>query len=482
VVNCRITLLLTGSLAALAGCSRQAAPPADLWSATALYLQRTGNFSPTEAKAIAAQIERGPRDLSIQVTAAGRDGILLKLDDLQAPLPPPERNAAPIYVELTRLLNEKPIDPAMVKVIGSLTARVRHSPQELDAVRQLLSERQDVLHLVHTAASKPDSVFQRDWSRGLTIDYPEFPAMRAAARLLNAESYFLVRDGQFPEAVGYQAQVFRVVQHSTTDPCIIAQLVGIACDLIALAGMENILCAAGPNPGVDDAVRTAVSAGRPHLQLRRALEGEIALYSAGMNCMRGGAPAADPTHQRLKRLYGSGSSAMPADAARNFAVYGNVWSDHATDAAQAYYLRLVRSLIAAGAKPYPACRSLLAQVRHLAEAQPRSPVEQLASPGPVLGESITKLAQARAQEEAIIAGAAVLAYRGRHRSFPTRLEQAIPRAPDPFGIGPLKYRRESSGFVVYSIGPDGNFGGGAPGMWRARDQAYFRFPATPPPQ
>src|SRR5690348_2054368 len=98
-MNGRITLLLSGSLISLMGCSRQAAPPTDLWSATAVYLQRTGNYSPAEAKTIAAQIERGPRDLSIQLAAARRDGILLKLDDLQAPLPPRTRNAAPIYIE-----------------------------------------------------------------------------------------------------------------------------------------------------------------------------------------------------------------------------------------------------------------------------------------------------------------------------------------------------------------------------------------------
>ena len=77
-----------------------------------------------------------------------------------------------------------------------------------------------------------------------------------------------------------------------------------------------------------------------------------------------------------------------------------------------------------------------------------------------------------------VEGASVLAYRGRHSAFPVRLEQAVTRAPDPFGTSSLKYRREGSGFVVYSIGPDGNFGGGQPGMRRDRNQAYFRYPVS----
>src|SRR5205823_3939096 len=116
-----------------------------------------------------------------------------------------------------------------------------------------------------------------------------------------------------------------------------------------------------------------------------------------------------------------------------------------------------------------------------AEAQKRSPVAELASPAPVLGPMITKAIQARAQEEAIIAGAAVLAYRGRRGAFPIRLEQAVSRAPDPFGTGSLKYRREGDVFVVYGVGRDGNFGGSKPGMRKVRDQAYFRYPVTPLP-
>lgn len=83
-----------------------------------------------------------------------------------------------------------------------------------------------------------------------------------------------------------------------------------------------------------------------------------------------------------------------------------------------------------------------------------------------------------------VGSSAVLAYTGRHGAFPHRLKQATPRPPlDPFGTGPLRYRREGDGFVVYSAGPDGNFDGSRPGARRVRDQAYFRYPAIPlPPQ
>jgi len=292
----RILLLATGILAPSLGCSRQAAPNADTSRDILLFLSHYGKFSPAEAKEIARQMERGPHDLAVQLAAARREGILLKVTALQPALPSPERNAAPIYTRLMHLLKAKHLDPATDKVRGSLGVRVTHSPKEVAAVRRVLSERKDVMRLVHEAANKPACIFRRDWTRGILMVYPENATMREAARLLSAESYFLTQEGRYREAVANQARIFRVAQHPTSDPVAISQLVGMACDSIALAGFENILSVVGPNPEVAEAVRTTVATRRPRFRLRRTLEGEIATYSTGMNGLRRGSPAKDEAH------------------------------------------------------------------------------------------------------------------------------------------------------------------------------------------
>jgi hypothetical protein len=382
MITPRVPPLLAGILVALAGCTSRAGSGGNVSGAVRDFLHHYGNFSPAEATEIVGQMERGPHDLAVQLAAARREGILLKVTALQPALPAPERNAAPIYTRLMHLLKVKPLDPATDKVRGSLGVRVTHSPEEVAAVRRVLSERKDMMQLVHEAANKPACIFRRDWTRGILMVYPENATMREAARLLSAESYFLAQAGRYREAIANQARIFRVAQHPTSDPIAISQLVGMACDSIALAGFENILCVAGPNPEAAEAVRATVAARRPRFRLRRTLEGEIA------------------------------------------------------------------------------------------------------APGLVTGGLITRAVQARAQEEAIIAGAALLAYKGRRGAFPDRLEDAAATPMrDPFSIGPLKYRREGAGFVVYSVGPDGNFDGGKPGAPRDRHQAYFRYPTTlQPPQ
>jgi hypothetical protein len=476
----RRSLVLIALVGLSLGCVRRAAPAAATAPGTMQFLSLYGSFSPAEAKEIARQMQRGPRDLAVQLAAARREGILLRLGDLQPALPTPIRNAAPIYIQLMSLLKEKPLDPSTDKVRGSLGSRVVHSPEEVAAARRLLSERKDVMQLVHEAASKPECVFRRDWTRGMLIEYPENVAMREAARMLSAESFFLAKAGRYREAVENQALIFRVAQHPTSDPAAICQLAGISCDAIALAGMENILCTAGTTHGVAVAVRTAVSTGRPHFDLRRTLAGEIATYSVSLNGLRRGSPLTDDAHRLLWKLYGSGRTADPPDVLQKYPQYGNPLANQLLDANQAYYLSEMRPLIAACEKPYALDRPLLQHLDTLSARESRNPGRQLAAPGLILGGLLTLTVHARAAEETIMAGATILAYKGQQGRFPESLaELGTTTFPDPFGSGVLKYRREVEGFVVYSVGPDGNFDGSQPGAPIDRHQAFFRFPSGP---
>lgn len=485
MIRPRVSLLFAGVLVSLVGCTAHSGSGGSVSGSMRDFLRRYGSFSPAEAIAIAVQIERGPRDLARQRAAARREGVLLTPQDLQAPLPLPQRNAAPVYLRLTRLLQTKPLSAATRKVMGSLGMRVKHPESEVAAVRRALTERPELLRLAHEAASRPECVFRRDWKRGLLLEYPEHVTIREVARLLSTESYFLARDGRYQEAVANEALVFRVADQAAAGTTAICQLVGMACDAIALAGMENILCTAGPQSAAAEAVRRAVATQRPHLRLRRALQGEIVLYSVTMNGLRqrGGTAPGPSGPGAGSNPQNSGS--IPPDLAkttRDLPPSTRPIGAHCLDAGEACNLSLMRQLIVASGQPYARGKQLLQRFDELNAETTLNPVLQLAGPALVLGKVLTRGVQTRAQEEAIIAGAAVLAYEARHSALPDRLEQAIAQPPhNPFGTGTLEYRREAVGFVVYSAGPDGNFDGSRPGAPRVRDQAYFRYPATPQP-
>src|SRR5205823_10508510 len=85
---------------------------------------------------------------------------------------------------------------------------------------------------------------------------------------------------------------FNVAKHAASDPVLISYLVGVACEAITLAGMENILSMAGPDAEAAETVRTTLAAHRSPLSLRRALIGEYGIFLASMNVSRRGGPEA----------------------------------------------------------------------------------------------------------------------------------------------------------------------------------------------
>ena len=52
---------------------------------------------------------------------------------------------------------------------------------------------------------------------------------------------------------------------------------------------------------------------------------------------------------------------------------------------------------------------------------------------------------------------------------------------DPFTNRSLLYKREGTGFVVYSAGPTGRFDGGKPGVKVPGQESLFRYPVVPAP-
>ena len=74
-------------------------------------------------------------------------------------------------------------------------------------------------------------------------------------------------------------------------------------------------------------------------------------------------------------------------------------------------------------------------------------------------------------------GIEVLLVRATSGSFPTELPSSA-EASDRYNGRSLGYRREGKGFVVYSVGKDGNFNGGTPESEKTdrKDQSFFRHP------
>jgi hypothetical protein len=472
LLRLRLPLLIATGVAILASAA-QGAPPKrfDPDDPVSLLNHFRDIVASGEFVAYFRQVENGRRELDRQRALARREGIPPTARELRWPAVPPEEDAAPIYVRLTALLREKPLDPEAESIASSLGTRYLHTPEEIDRVRRLLAERRDVMDLVYQATDRARCVFRRDWSLGPALRLPEYPGMRTATRLLRAESTLMAREGRYEEAIANLTRGFRIAEHAAGDPVIIGFLVGTACDAITLAGMEDLLCLAATDATVATKVGEAVLWFRPRLRMR--LEGEIAMIAATFEMLREGGPVL------LLRL---SSNAATGQAKPLTAQEKEFWKK-LMDACEADYLTMMRRFIAAEARPYRARLAIREELEAMASTPSLNPVHICR---PVLfpafgGRSAAHAPLVQAKERLLIAAASLLAYRAHHGEFPHRMEQALAHPPlDPLSDQPLKYRREENGFVLYSVGPDGKFDGGKPGGQRDPSQAYVRYPPPPP--
>ena len=413
----------------------------------------------------------GPAALQRARAALRRAGIPQYPNDIQQPAIPPARNAAGVYRRLQALLKEKPLDENAWKIGAALSTRRTFTGAEIDSVRQLLADREDVLALVHRAAAMPKCNFERDWSQSPWLTFPEYAVLRNSARLLRAESYLLAREGRFNEAIRHLEEGFRIEEHANTDPWLLGFLTGSACRSLLLAGFVDVLTLAGPNANVASKVQESLRAHPLRADVRRALGGEVAMSGPYFDLVRRGG------YKSLAEVTQTGDS-EPDPHAQTLAHMSPgeqaIWPKF-IDACEADYLRRMQQRIAIVNLPY-ARREILAarQEKDLEQNHGNLTVILSAVMLPSLG---VQGEGGEAQQVALEAGAAVLQYRAKNGRWPSRLSQAIHRVPlDPFNGKPLGYREEPNGFVVFSVGRTGAFDGGRPGGG-TNERGVFRYPA-----
>lgn len=416
--------------------------------------------------------DAGPVNLVREKVAAQRLGVPLTPAQLQSPLPPAGQNAAPLYVKLTKLLHDKPL--GLPKYAEGMDTTHLYTPAQIATVRQILTARPDVMMLVHEAADKPNCVFVRDWSLGADMPFPEYQPMREAARLTETESYLMARDGRYKEATANQARGFRIADHAASDPSLISYLVGIACQSLALRGMQSILALAGPSADVEADVRQTIDSRYVSLSLKKAIAGETGCYSASIQRM----------HQGEKNGVSAAFAAghFPAEASEKMQLSPAQTQNlhNLIDAWQADYLARMLPLVAASSEAPAARRAAYTMLDRQAKSDSDSSADATHLFTDILMPVFSKIDQNGTRTQARVAitqaAAALLSKKAKTGIYPNALPTG---STDPFTGKPLGYHLEGTGFVVYSAGPTGVYGGGKGGEKVPGPESVFRYPAVP---
>lgn len=448
----------------------QAAPVPSLDNDPVGYLRYVQTSPDAAAVAARREIAGGPVALARERAGAQKEGLAVFPAQLNRSLPPPDQNAAPLYVKVAALRRGRVRLPNYAE---TLSARYAYTPAQLERVQKIYDDNPDVFALLRQATEKPVCVFVRDWTKdAMNPPFTEFAGLRESAREIKTESVLLAEEGRYAEAVTTQARGYRLAEHAASDGTLISYLVAQAMDAIATSGMGDILTLAGPNADVAALVTQAITERGAHLSLRRGLSGEIALQDAEFALLR------RDDARGLQILFDNSVPISSLPRARftpdERQAYLNL-----LDAAEADLISRMRRGVAAA--DTPAGDAAFAQATRDATAQTSEPVRMVSDKLSPLQFGMLNVLPARgaASRAVVQAAAAVLSQRAKTGTYPDALPQP---SPDPFTGKPLGYRREGTdGFVVYSAGPDGTFSGGQPGDKTPPGAVLFRYPAPAAP-
>ncbi len=417
-----------------------------------------------------------------ELALARKSGLHLSPKTQEKSLPASE-NAAPLYRQMGTIKGGPAAASSQTATLLSFLDLRSPTPSQIQQAQQAAKSCSD-LHLVHQATA----LSHCDFKRVPDTPAPELAALRQAARLLLAESLLLAWQGQAQQAFENQALSFRVVRHAAAGNMLIDWLIAIAVDAIGLAGMARILTL-----GQGEAV-TATSIAKVLQQQWRPLAfapviaAETAWQHQEMTRMRqrGFMPYLLHSVDEMLAPYPGATKAETAEMEQGRqqaraemegmlrpATLHTLRTNKATetlllDATDAFMLRWMRKLHAAADLPYWQAAPIFADFRRdlaTSPSMPDGPKAIRLIPGFLLGTLNAPLetkAYETARAATLLAATHLLARSPRRGALP--FPDTIADLPlDPFTGSLLRYRKEGMGFVIFSVGPKGDFDGGRPG-------------------
>ena len=377
------------------------------------------------------------------------------------PVVPDSQNAASLYRQAFAALDA---DPTLKEENSPLTAATTIDVASQDVI-DLLARHAATLDLIRRAADRDTCRFQRDWTRpSIDMLLPEMQSLRTAARLLVLDARREAADGNAADALHDAARIQRIGRHSSSEPLLISNLVGLAIDAMALETLAKVLptlrksdLAALDSSDIRDLVTT---------------------------------PPAMASHYYGEEAFGLSTFADMTDS--RFGV-ANALEMFANQPRQPFLFRILpltllyrvffleadlsgyRSImrkyqqLAAGSEPYPEVKKKTDAMEK--ELRDRSPGMMSSLIMPALGAVFRTQAQSIARHRAATALVTATQQRLETGTVPETFDELAaqlvpPASHDPFTADqPLVLKRTDDAVLVYSIGPDGEDDGGpvAPG-------------------
>lgn len=397
----------------------------------------------------------GPAEsLPAELQRAKQDGIPLEPADLRAQPPiPDEKNAATIYAAFLPHLQkmEAKHRGTLSSTRAFLTGKAS-AAQTADAWRAL-AESKESLDEIAAATKRPFCDFHHRWEDGYRMVFPEFSELKSAAYYLTARARVLGSQGKVSEAFDVIARVDGLARHAGMSPILIAKLVEVSIHGIVMAEFCHLVELSAGSPALLAKAQRTLDGFGPLTDLRPAFYGEMVLGRITLHQIH--------TFGDLRGLTEQASGENPEGKTGG----GPELPDWFLKGTEAKFVARWRQTLEAMPKD-PAEWEKTFQVLEKADREMQadnSPVNQLNQVlFPVLAQSPLAVGHLEAYRHIAATSIRLIQDWGRTGQFPAALPAYGPYAIDPFDGKPLRYRKEATGFTIYSIDRDRKDNGGSP--------------------
>jgi hypothetical protein len=372
--------------------------------------------------------------LEKRLAALRSAGEPVQLADLARQPIPPETNA-----ETFLLRAEDDLDAVQKELLALYPEKAfptkTPSPADRDKLEKLFAAYPKLLPLLEQAADCPDYAPHIDGT--LPPAFFINPTMarvarhRRLARVLRAYSALRMAQGRPDDALAAQILVLRLARAWRREPLLIGYLVTLACDSVAMDGVNQILQAASVSPAS-----------------RQALDAEIALHD-DLDGLRWAFQSERAyALSSCRELFGS--TIWPPRVAINQVMFGflDLFDLHLENTARPF--TQTTTLSNAGASYSGMLNPLHTLVTHLEPSLTNS--RQAAERARALSRSLRVLNALQTHQ----------APGGDGDRIPDLASLGLPpdATIDPFSDKPLHVKKLPEGWMVYSVGPDGVDDGG----------------------
>ncbi len=396
------------------------------------------------------------------------------------PAPPKEKNAAETYQQSFQIQDKTTSRAQYDDMMRQYNDTPKRGPLAEALHQQMaayLEANAEALRLLHDAAGRTESRYPLDFSKGFNMPLSHLGKLRQSARLLQIEAFVAAEDGDTRRALDAVTAALAVGNSIRQEPVLISQLVRIACHGITLDAVKRMVAVAAFSEEELAALAGALKAEEDPGALTRTLAGERVL---GMIAF-----------ENPEQVLGGIPEVQSLGPVGVSAVSGLVRITGAASGDRRRFLSAMEDMITASQRP-------LHEALPMMEAlDPRLQAERSWIPSftDSFVPAMTRVGVAFARDAATLASAqasvAVERYRLAHGgAVPEQLRDLVPAflpavPMDPFDGKPLRFRRDDSGYSLYSVGEDRQDNEGAEtapnNRGKAPDQVFrvFHAPAAP---